>query len=166
MRFWRAKVDENNQYVYEVTEIAPNVWTNEIPYAIQQRVFIQDYSDNVSFSWVGDRCIQGEDGAYKLAGLEGGYGKKAIKCWMPVAMPFEDFDGWNSEYIEDPEKPKKHGRKYLLCIEDRANGRTTYSLFPATWDKNKWVGVNTKDPLKSVIAWREYPSKSRKKWPI
>lgn len=165
MKFKKAKIDEENKYNYEVEEIAPNVWITETPYSIQQNVFIQDYGDNVSFSWVGSNIVQDENGLYKISGLYGGYGAKPVKCWMKVPFPHEDFTGWHSEYVEDVDFPRKKNHQYLVCVEVQEYGRTTYELRITKYSHSKnseWLGYDIHNRARNVIAWRELPRPTRK----
>ena len=163
MKFWKAKI-VGERFTYDEKEIPCNVWVAEPPYAVKPNVFIQDYSDKVSFSWVDTRIVKEKNGEYKVGGLFGGDGAKPVKCWMAISFPFEDSNGWNGAYINEVEFPKKENKFYLVCIEIKECGRTYYKLKPTLFANGKWSGIDRKDSNREVIAWREFPAKSRKKW--
>ena len=159
MKIRIAKFDCSNKYVGDTTEIEPNKWTSIIPYAIKQNVFIQDYKNNVSFSWVGADIKTDENNLMYVNGLIGGIGQKLIKCWMLIPLPEEDFYYWHSEEVWDSECPKIIGKKYLVCAECCSNGHTIYNLSIDCYRpsrKGDWERHNL-NSNKIVMAWREIP---------
>lgn len=105
--------------------------------------------------------MQDKNGLYKIGGLCGGHGAKPVKCWMKIPFPHEDFTGWHSEYAEGSELPRKEKHQYLVCVEKREYGRTTYELRIARYapsSRGDWIGFEFKDRTRDVIAWRELPT--------
>lgn len=88
-----AKI-EDGRYLYEEKQVEANRWIDTPPYATQQNVLIQDYSGNISLGWVQSVILPDKDGTYKISGLSGGTGAKAVKCYMIIPFPFEDSKGW------------------------------------------------------------------------
>ena len=166
MKMHAAKITDENKYTSELVDVKENEWIDIKPYAPTQNVFVQDYDNNVSFSWVDSNIEQKEDGSLVVNGLIGGIGPKAIKCWMMIPLPHEDFTGWQSEYVWDDERPKIKGREYLVCVEVKKYGRTTYKLMLDLYDpsrKSEWSRCNL-ESSESVIAWRDIPRPSTKKF--
>ena len=159
MRFHKAIIDEENKYGYEITEIIPNKWITDTPYAVEQNVFIQDMDNNISFSWVDSSVKEDKDGNYHIVGIEGGVGPKPLKCWMKIPFPHEDFTGWHSEYVIDSDSPRKKNHQYLVCTENNDYGRTTYRMQITRYNPGKHTDWN----CSNVIAWRELPKPCRKK---
>lgn len=150
MKLRKAIISPDNKYLYEEVEAPSNKWITATPWAIQTNVLIQDYTDKIDLAWVDSRISQEADGTYKITGLEGGNGKRPLKCWMHIPLPFEDSTGWHSEYMDGLDAQKKDGKQYIVCIEERLGSYTRYKLQLARCEKGGWHGLN-------VIAWREIP---------
>lgn len=120
MLFFEAIIDgsrpEGHRYTYRETNITPNEWITAKPWAIQQDVFIQDFDNKVEFGWVDSSTSKREDGSIEISGLEGGIGRRSIKCWMKIPMPYEDMEGWNFEYLQDFEHIPEKNHQYLVCV--------------------------------------------------
>lgn len=154
-----AKI-ENNLYLYVKKQVEANKWIDVAPYATQQNVLIQDHSGHISLGWVQSVILPEKDGTYKISGLSGGTGAKAIKYYMIIPFPFEDSRGWvfTAEETERP-TPKK-SKPYLVTVETLEHGRTTYKLATAYYDPQKyrdWIGYDFRDGTRSIIAWRDFP---------
>lgn len=154
-----AKI-EDGRYLYEEKQVEANRWIDTPPYATQQNVLIQDYSGNISLGWVQSVILPDKDGTYKISGLSGGTGAKAVKRYMIIPFPFEDSKGWFFTAEETGGPTPKKGKPYIVTLDILKAGRTTYKLATAYYDPKKysdWVGYDYRDGTKSIIAWRNFP---------
>lgn len=171
MLFFEAIIDgsrpEGHRYTYRETNITPNEWITAKPWAIQQDVFIQDFDNKVEFGWVDSSTSKREDGSIEISGLEGGIGRRAIKCWMKIPMPYEDMEGWNFEYLQDFEHIPKKNHQYLVCVEIQVSNYTKrYELRLAWYNPTRtgdWDGYKAADTTHHIIAWRDIPKPTQKK---
>lgn len=140
--------------------VEANKWIDIPPYATEQSVLIQGYDNHISLEWVQSVILPGADGIYKISGLSGGNGARAVKCYMIIPFQFEDPAGWNITTCEEVVKTPKKGKQYLVALEVLENCRTTYRLATAYYDPKKysdWVGYDFRDGKRSIIAWRGFP---------
>ncbi len=156
---WAAKIEEN-LYKYDVLSVAVNKWIDTPPYATEQNVVIQDFSNKVSLGWVRSQAEQGSDGIFKISGLSGGVGPKPVKCYMIIPFPFENRANWNFTAVENVEKEPQKGKPYIVAIESTVYGRTTYRLAVAYYKPgtySDWIGYDSRECADTVIGWRDFP---------
>ena len=145
--------------------VEANKWIDTPPYATKQGVLIQGYDNSISLEWVQSVVSPGADGIYKISGLSGGNGARAVKCYMIIPFPFEDPTGWNITAYEENVKTPKPGKRYIVTVEVLENCRTTYRLATAYYDPKKysdWAGYDFRDGTRSIIAWRDFPRPKKK----
>lgn len=156
---WTAKI-ENNLYLHEEKQVETNRWIDIPPYAVQQNVLIQGYDNQVFLGWVESVILPEKDGFYKISGLSGGCGGRAVKYYMIIPFPFEDNKGWTFTAEEDRGPMPKKSKPYLVMVETTEHGKTTYKLATAYYDPQKyrdWIGYDFRNGTRSIIAWRDFP---------